>query len=303
MGELKPLVEPVVKTDIVLYEGVTTLAGNVGGTTLIDAALIGSNDFLTDVTMYITSGAASLETRDITGFNPANGTITVGTAFSAQIVADVTFKVLAFKPATAEVAAIAADIGNASASALGSLYDILGNPSASLATTILDGLDARTNNPTLNDILNFPDTAGYTLYDSLIGNVNEINRVAGKTQILEVHVTNAANVGNVTLATATTQPCILYNTIIHANAAQTTNLTSCGIFAGAGNVINVIDPVLAIQSALDAVDKEVSKSIQAGVYLPVGKTIVIDLVGTGATAVDLTVTFLYKAVANGGYLV
>jgi hypothetical protein len=62
-----------------------------------------------------------------------------------------------------------ADIGDASASTLLSLYGILGNPSASLATTILDGIDARANNANLNALLGVADTAG----KSINGNIGD----------------------------------------------------------------------------------------------------------------------------------
>lgn len=200
--------------------------------------------------------------------------------------------------------ALLADIGNASASALGSVYGILGNPSASLATTILDGIDARANNPTLNALFGFPDTAGYYLYNALIGGVNEVNRVAGKTQILEVSITSAANAGDVTIATVTLQPCVIDGVILHADTSQTTDLTSAEIHGGAGQVITFIDAALGARANLDAPDKQIawSGAVDGPVRLSVGKTIVLTLNGVGATAVDLTATIIYKAAANGGYL-
>jgi hypothetical protein len=62
-----------------------------------------------------------------------------------------------------------ADIGDASASTLLSLYGILGNPSASMATTILDGIDARANNANLNALLGVADAAG----KSINGNIGD----------------------------------------------------------------------------------------------------------------------------------
>lgn len=72
-----------------------------------------------------------------------------------------------------EVAAIQADIGDASGSALGSLYAILGNPSTSLATQVaaiqtdLGDPSGRTNNKTILAILGAPDASGKTIYDNL----------------------------------------------------------------------------------------------------------------------------------------
>ena len=66
-----------------------------------------------------------------------------------------------------DLAELLADVGNASAATLGSLYDVLGNPSASLATTILDGIDGRTNTKTLNGLLGVPDDSGKTIYTNM----------------------------------------------------------------------------------------------------------------------------------------
>lgn len=69
----------------------------------------------------------------------------------------------------ADLDAILADVGDASASTLTSIYAILGNPSASLSTTILDGIDARVNNANLNALLGVTDAAGR----SINGNVGD----------------------------------------------------------------------------------------------------------------------------------
>ena len=66
-----------------------------------------------------------------------------------------------------DLAELLADVGNASAAALGSLYGVLGNPSASLATTILDGIDGRTNTKTLHGLLGVPDDVGKAIYTNI----------------------------------------------------------------------------------------------------------------------------------------
>ena len=68
-----------------------------------------------------------------------------------------------------DVSALLADVGDASSSTLGSLYGILGNPSASVSTTVLDGIDARANNATLNALLGVTDAAGR----SINGNIGD----------------------------------------------------------------------------------------------------------------------------------
>lgn len=127
-------------------------------------------------------------------------------------------------------------------------------------------------------------------------------RVAGRTQVLEVSITNAANAGDITIATINTQPTIIDEVIIHADTPQTADMISCAIYAGANKVVTLIDAATAVQAALDIADKQVSEN-GLSVRLAVGKTIVISLVGSGATAVDLTASIIYKSAANGGYLV
>ena len=129
---------------------------------------------------------------------------------------------------------------------------------------------------------------------------NVADRVAGKKQVIEVSVTSAANAGDVTLATITTQPCVIESIVIHADAAQTGDLTSAGIFGGAAKVITFIAAADALQADLDAEDKQVSW--EGAVRLAAAKTIIISLVGTGATAVNLTVTITYRSCVDNGYL-
>lgn len=88
--------------------------------------------------------------------------------------------------------------------------------------------------------------------------------------------------------------------IIHADAAQTVDLTSCGVFGGEGKVITFIAAADAQQTDLDAEDKQVAWT--GAVRLAATKTIVISLVGGAATAVDLTIVIKYRACASGGHL-
>lgn len=125
-------------------------------------------------------------------------------------------------------------------------------------------------------------------------------RVMGRTQIFERSVTSAANAGDVIVATVFTQPCLIESIVIHADAAQTANMTSCGIFGGAGKVVTFISAADAVQANLNAADKQVAWT--GAVRLAATKEIVISLVGTGATAVDLTITIAYRACVSGGYL-
>ena len=119
-------------------------------------------------------------------------------------------------------------------------------------------------------------------------------------RVLEVSITAAANAGVTTVATITDQPCLIESVVIHADAAQTANMTSCAVEGGVNQVVEFIGVADAILANLDAADKQLGWC--GAVRLAATKTITIDLQGTGAAAVDLTITITYRACAQGGYL-
>jgi len=125
-------------------------------------------------------------------------------------------------------------------------------------------------------------------------------RLAGVPQVIEVSITAAANAGLTTVATITTQPCVIDSIVIHADAAQTANMTTCAVKGGASQVVTFISTTDATQANLNAADKQVSWV--GAVRLAATKTIIIDLQGTGVTAVDLTIVITYHASVDGGYL-
>ena len=292
MGKLQPLTQPAAKTDLVLYEGVTTSNGLT--TTVIDSSLIGSNDFLTNATLYINSGAADKEIRDISSFTSASGTITVSTAFSTQILSGISYKVLAIIPADIEVVALQADVTiiKADTQVIEDSTLKAAPTAGSLARFIASGGTALGSQ--------LPDSK--SLYDCLSGGVAAANTVVGRRQVFAKAITVAANAGATTIGTITTQPCIIESIIIHANTAQTANLTSCAVTGGASNIITFINAAIAIQANLDAIDKQVSWT--GSVRLGATKTIVITPVGIAATALDLTIIITYYSSAvSGGYIV
>jgi len=164
--------------------------------------------------------------------------------------------------------------------------------------TVVDGIQTDLSNATdgLGALKAIMDTSGVLMNARSAA----ASRLAGVSQIFEKSITSAANAGDVTVATITTQPCLIESITIHADNIQTGDLTSAGIFGGATKVITFIAAADALQADLDAVDKQVSWI--GSVRLAATKTIVISLVGTGATAVDLTVIVKYRATADGGYL-
>ena len=130
--------------------------------------------------------------------------------------------------------------------------------------------------------------------------VVEEKRAEGRTQVKRVSVTSPANAGSVTLATVTTRGVRIKSVVTNADAAQTADMTTCAVLGGDGTVVTFISTTDAIQANLDATDKQVGW--RGTVALETAKTIIMDLQGTGATAVNLTVTITYEASIDGGYL-
>ena len=149
---------------------------------------------------------------------------------------------------------------------------------------------------------NLGDASAHTLTD-LVSKLGDMRQsiAQGKASFFEKSITSAANAGDVTVATITDNPCQIESIVIHANAAQTAEMTSCGVFGGASKVIAFISAADAVQASLDAADKQVGWS--GIIRLASTKTIVISLVGTGATAVNLTIIVKYRPTGAGGYLV
>lgn len=86
---------------LTVYQGVTTANGAADGSTLIDAGLIGVNDYITDKTILIMSGAARNETAMAGGFNAVTGQITVNPPFNSQILINTLFRIINFADGSA----------------------------------------------------------------------------------------------------------------------------------------------------------------------------------------------------------
>lgn len=119
-------------------------------------------------------------------------------------------------------------------------------------------------------------------------------------RVLVVSVTAAANAGITIVATVATQPVVIDSIVLHANAAQTVDLTSAAVQGGVGQVVTFISAAEAAAANLNAADKQVGWV--GAVRLAVGKTIVVNLQGTGATAVNLAIIITYHAEVAGGVL-
>ena len=90
------------------YSGYATEDGALDGTTIIDSALIGRNDFITGKTILVMSGDAAYEDKGAKEFdNTTPGTITLqGTGFSAQIKAGTLYRILNISSVEVQVADI-----------------------------------------------------------------------------------------------------------------------------------------------------------------------------------------------------
>ncbi len=127
---------------LTVYSGTTSGDGAAGGTTLVDAALIGATDYVTGKTVIFIDGDCIYETREATAFAPLTGTITFDVTNGGQVVAGTNYKLLnipnglSVAAIAAAVAALQADVGDASTSTLGSLYAILGNPAQTFLAMI-----------------------------------------------------------------------------------------------------------------------------------------------------------------------
>ena len=172
---------------------------------------------------------------------------------------------------------------------------------ASMASVIQDSILSHilASNGT---VANFDDTLHSleALYKALSGQVNAVDRIAGKYQIFEKSITSNANAGTTTVATITTQPCWIEGIVLHSDSASQASLTSAAIQGGANGVVTFINSTSAAAANIDTIDEQVSWT--GAVRLAATKTIIMDLIGTGATAVDLTVIVGYRACADGGYL-
>lgn len=93
------------------FTGVTTADGAGDGSTLVDANLIGANDFISNKTILIGSGDGNREDSGASSFDDATGTITVASPFSAQIKAGTIYRVLNISTVEIDVETINTKIG------------------------------------------------------------------------------------------------------------------------------------------------------------------------------------------------
>jgi len=136
-----------------------------------------------------------------------------------------------------------------------------------------------------------------------VNTINENTAVtsSGKTQLFEKVISSAANAGLVTVGSVNGN-ILIKSIVIYARSAQTLNMTSCAVYLsnGISNVVTFINSTLAVQANLNDVSKQVSwDGAVVGTSIS-GDTILINLLGTGAAAVDLLVVVEFISSGNGG---
>ena len=125
----------------------------------------------------------------------------------------------------------------------------------------------------------------------------------GKTQVFEKSITSAANTGNVLVGTITTQPCLIKSIVLHADTAAQTDLNSAGVYGGSvigTHAVEFLSAADAAKANIDAADEQVAWT--GAVRLAATRVIAIELLGSGATPVDLTVIVEYESTVDGGYI-
>lgn len=283
---------------MVIYSGITTANGNAGGTTLVDDALASlSGKF--GLMLWINTGPSRGQVRFIT-IHAAN-TLTVDTAYDTQISAGTNYMIL---PIYGTDPAIAIDLNVPAVDAAANLHerDVIGNKAdtpvivlgvvASLMAYVKGILDqVAVAIAAVAVAIASPAAAlaavGYT-------------RQAGVTQVFQKSITSAANAGVVTVATITTAACLIKSITLKAVTAAQVDLTSAAIQGGAAAPVTFISAMTAAKVNITAIDQQVGWT--GAVELGATKTIVITLVGVGATPVNLLVTVEYESAVSGGFL-
>jgi len=111
MNKHHALARAAILAALTAYTGITTDDGAGDGSTLVDANLIGANDFISNKTILIGSGDGDREDSGASSFDPLTGTITVVTPFSAQIKIGTLYRVINISTVEIDVDRIDTKIG------------------------------------------------------------------------------------------------------------------------------------------------------------------------------------------------
>ncbi|GAI30861.1 unnamed protein product, partial [marine sediment metagenome] len=165
---------------LIAYTGTTTDDGNIGGTTLQDRHLIGSNDFISNKTILIGSGAAAIEDSGAVSFAPGTGIIEVSDAFSVQIKAGTLFRILNISTVEIDVDVINTKIGtNTDPAGTNTLFAWLAKIFAKLAGgAIVESTESKLWNTAEQDLVSIGTAVTKNKLHSLIVDISQLTATA-----------------------------------------------------------------------------------------------------------------------------
>ena len=115
-------------------------------------------------------------------------------------------------------------------------------------------------------------------------------------KVFEKVITSAANAGQIDIGTVSLGPVLVQEVILKSNSTTTTDFTNAAITGGASatpTTFNHIPSSLGIRANLNAEGKQVWSDDHQ--YMHPGDKIIINLSGTGATAVNFDVIVKYSS--------
>ena len=262
---------------LVTWDSITTADGAVGCTSLIDAGLIGKNDFVTNqVTVLILGGLSNLEKQVAATFNSGTGTITFP-AMSHRILSGTPYRLINF--GAVSVGAIQATI----------LDDATPFHGASIAL-----IKAKTDLIGASVALSGEATAALAAV--------AYTRQAGVPQVKATTIDLNQAAGTYDLFTCATQPVMLSSLVIRMSG---------GAVAGAVTSISIqtndATPQVLITAAQGAVANLLNQAqlFWSGnkAYLAVGQKIQLTIAGGAAGVAKVCdVVCEYESIVTGGTL-
>jgi len=281
---------------LIVYEGATTADGNIAGLTLIDAAMAALTN-KTGLAVWIRSGANAGQVRNIVLH--VGPTLTMDLPFGSQVLAGTYYMILPFY-SISTMAALQVPVVDVPDNVLE--RDVIGNKADTpvIVLGIVASLMAYVKGILAQVAVAIAAIAVAVASPAAALAAVAYTRQAGVTQIFQKSITSAANAGVVTVATITTAACIIKSITLKAVTAAQVDLTSAAVMGGAAAPITFISAVTAAKVNITAIDQQVGWT--GVIELAAAKTIVITLVGTGPTAVNLLVTIEYESAVSGGFL-
>lgn len=254
--------------------------------------------------------AAQWQTGDMYKLSVSGITATLGTDTAYVPVMIWSNLITELEDVNTKVDLIQADIGDPSASST-NLYDSIKylyqtSAGASLASVVQDSILSHIL-ASSGTIANFDDTTDSleALYDALSGQVDAVNRVAGKPQcsLATVDLNQAA--ATYDLFTGATQDVIIDTLIFRM---PNTDISSNGTLTSISIVTDDATPTTFISTAAGAVANLTAEAQLAadihGVLIKTGKKIRLTIAGgaVGSISVVPDIAVEYRSVINNGYL-